>query len=629
MGKTPVSTTMMLFGLCLLVPSTSLAGTYQVSACTNSKPSVNNSWTPFNSEPAHLETAAHCGINEITGANAETSGLAAADILEQSTQTPQGAVAGWTFTAPSGDIISAISMNRDLFENSEGWLPQIVDATETALPGESCPYDGSRCELSGAASQTGLDTTSLSIDVLCAPTPPFGACGGGAFLHGARAELDGATVTITDEQPPQVTSASGPLFTGALVRGTITGTVNGTDNSGVQYARLYVDGALAGQQMSSCDFSLPAPCPTTSSNQFSVNTSTLADGPHTIQAALVDVAGNQTLGPAGEISVDNSSPSAPTALAVDGQGTGAWINQPATITWTNPSQPQDDPIAQINWIACLGSETGIPAKGCDDAHSQTSPLTSLTFNPAQDGVFSGAPEGVYTVFVWAQDAVGNTSQANAAAITFGYQTSPPPPPKSITASGDGPYTITVVAPAHLAPITATNWSVCNSGGTCTSTQTSTGLSFVFEPNHTPQFEHAPYTKYTVRAWLQDAAGNSNPANSATVAIIHDKPSPNLRILGMRRTRRALHVRGSAARALTKRVKVVVHYVYRAHRRSTQRTVRVARGKWTAVLRLPRGALATRVTVLYHRSKRWSGQAVTRHVHHVSRRGGQHRTIHTQ
>src|ERR1035441_6446967 len=202
------------------------AGTYQVSACAGATPLINNSWQSFNSDPTQLETPAHCGINEITGANSETSGLAAADVLELSTQTPQGAVAGWTFSAPSGDTISAISMNRDLFENSEGWLPQIVDNTGTPLPEETCPYNGSRCELSGVTTHTGLDATSLTIEVLCDPAPPFGACPGGSSLHFARVELNSATVTITDEEPPQITSTSSSLFAGGVVHGTLSGTID-------------------------------------------------------------------------------------------------------------------------------------------------------------------------------------------------------------------------------------------------------------------------------------------------------------------------------------------------------------------------------------------------------------------
>ena len=291
------------------------AGTYQVTACADAPALVNNSWAPFNSDPTQLETPpAHCGINEITGANSETSGLAAADVLELSTQTPPGAVAGWTFSAPSGDTISAIGMNRDLFENSEGWLPQIVDNTGTPLPEpeETCPYNGSRCELSGAANHTGLDATSLTIEVLCDPAPPFGACPGGSSLHFARVELNSAIVTVTDEQPPQITSTSGSLFAGGLVRGTITGTIDGSDSSGVQYARVYVDGAQVAQQALTCDFTRPAPCPAGSSNQFSLDTTTLANGPHQIQAAVVDAAGNQTLGSPVRITVENTAPIAPT-----------------------------------------------------------------------------------------------------------------------------------------------------------------------------------------------------------------------------------------------------------------------------------------------------------------------------
>ena len=407
------------------------AGTYQVTACADAPALVNNSWQSFNSDPTQLEIPpAHCGINEITGAKSETSGLAAADVLELSTQTPQGAVAGWTFSAPSGDTISAISMNRDLFENSEGWLPQIVDNTGTPLPEETCLYNGSRCELSGAANHTGLDATSLTIEVLCEPTPPFGACGNGSSLHGARVELDGAIVTITDNEPPQITSTSGSLFTGGVVRGTITGTIDGSDSSGVQYAGVYVDGAQVAQQALACDFTQPAPCPASSSNQFSLDTTTLANGPHQIQAAVVDAAGNQTLGSPVQITVENSAP----------------------VVSTTPTTPVTPP------------------------------------------------------------------------------TTPPPP----------------------APII--------------------------------------------------------PGKPA-------KARPQLRILGVTRTRHVLHVRGAAAKTLVGHVTIVVRYTLRGRSHSVKKTVRVANGKWAAVLRLPSGAWTSRVTVLYRGATLWLAQTVTRYVHH--------------
>ena len=421
-----------------IVAGTAFAGSYQVTACADAPALVNNSWAPFNSDPTQLETPAHCGINEITGANSETSGLAAADVLELNTQTPQGAVAGWTFSAPSGDTISAISMNRDLFENSEGWLPQIVDNTGTPLPEETCPYNGSRCELSGAANHTGLEATSLTIEVLCDPAPPFGACPGGSSLHFARVELNSATVTVTDEEPPQITSTSGSLFTGGVVRGTISGTIDGSDNSGVQYARLYVDGAQVAQQALACDFTQTAPCPAGSSNQFSLDTTTLANGPHQIQAAVVDAAGNQTLAGPVQITVENTAPITPT----------------------------------------------VP------------PIT-------------------------------------------------PAPPASIT-----------------------------------------------------------------------------PEQARRSA------SPRLQILGVTRSRRALHVRGAAAKTLIGHVTIVVHYTLRGRSHSAQKTVRLAHGKWAAVIGLPGGAWTNRLSVLYRGAADWLAQSVTRYVHHragaiaKNRQGGQ-------
>ena len=164
---------------------------------------------------------------------------------------------------------------------------------------------------------TGLDTPSLAIELLCEPEPfqPSTSAATGSLQHCGRVELNSATVTITDEQPPQITSTSGSLFTGGLVRGTISGTIDGSDNSGVQSARLYVDGAQVAQQALACDFTRPAPCPAGSSNQFSLNTTTLANGPHQIQAAVVDAAGNQTLAGPVQITVENTAPIAPIALS--------------------------------------------------------------------------------------------------------------------------------------------------------------------------------------------------------------------------------------------------------------------------------------------------------------------------
>jgi hypothetical protein len=510
-------------------------------------------------------------------------------------------------------------MDRDLYDQSEGWAPQIVDADGVPLPNETCPSNAGNggCEASGGVLHTSLDTSSLAIELLCHPEPvQLTACANGFSEHDARVELNGATVTVSDEQPPQVVSLSGSLFAGGLVRGVISGTINGADSSGVHDAGIDVYGSQIAQQEYACDFTQPAPCPASSSSQFSLDTSSLSDGPHQIQAVLVDAAGNKTLSSPIQVTIQNTSPSAPSDLQVNGRGTGAWINQPATITWTNPNQLAGDPISQINWAACPGIQASIPPSGCE-VLQQNSPLSSLVFNPAQTVIVAGGPQGLYTVFVWLRDALGNTTQANAAMISFGYQMSPPPPPTSIVVSGRGPYAIKLGAPADIAPLIATNWTVCDAAGACTPTITTPGLSFGFDPVHTLQFQRDPYGRFTIRAWLQDAAGNTSPGNSATLTITRakpGKPSPQLRILSLTRTGHWLRVRGSVARALSGLVTVVVSYTLGARTHSVQTTVRVVRGRWAAILRLPGGARTARVTIVRHSSKRWLAQTVTRYVH---------------
>ena len=411
-----------------IVTTNALAGSYQVTACAVPAPLINNSWQPFNNEPTYLETSANCGSADVTGGSPNTSGLAAADVLRLSTNVPAGATAGWRFTAPAGDEINAISIDRDLYDQTDGWVPQIVEADGNPLPGETCPFNGNNggCEISGEAVHTGLDTTSLAIELVCDPAPAqLTVCANGFSQHFARVELNSATVTVTDDQPPQITSTSGSLFTGGLVRSTLSGTIDGSDSGGgVQYARIYVDGAQLAQQALECDSTQPAPCPSSSSNQFSLDTTTLANGAHQIQAAVVDAAGNQTLAGAVQITVENTAPITPPV-------------PPAT----------------------------------------------------------------------------------------------PSPPSPITPSKPG------------------------------------------------------------------------------------KASPRLQILDVTRSRRALHVRGAAAKTLIGHVTIVVHYTLRGRSHSVQKTVRVANGKWAAVLRLPSDAWTNRVTVLYRSTTRWLAQTVTRYVHH--------------
>ena len=400
---------------------TAFAGTYQVTACADAPSLLNNSWQPFNNNTTYLETSSNCGSSDVTGVSPATSGLAAADVLELPTNVPAGATAGWRFIAPPGDAISAISMDRDLFDNGPAWLPQIIDGAGNALPGETCPYNGDNggCEASGVVTSTGLDTSSLAIELLCDPEPPLTVCGNGIL----RARRTGRAQR-RDRHDHRRTAASDHLRKRLAVRRRpgarrcLSGTIDGADSSGVQYARVYVDGAPVAQQAYACDFTMPAPCPATSSNQFSLNTTTLSNGPHEIQAAVVNAAGNQTLSTPVQLTVDNTNPSAPTGLLTNGKDAGAWIDQPGTITWTNPSQPQDDPLSQVNGSRALAPRRASPpAAVTPTAPGQPAELAHLQPGP-RCRVRGPARRASTRSSCGLQDAIGNTAEADSAAISL-------------------------------------------------------------------------------------------------------------------------------------------------------------------------------------------------------------------
>jgi hypothetical protein len=206
-GKVAVAsaTSLATLACCLAPCSGAYAATYRVSACTEAQPK-RGPWRQFEGEDEsarYLETEEACSKSEVTGPSRELSGLAAADKRELSTNVPAGAAAGWTFTAPSGDTITAVSMWRDLYAGAEGWVPEIVDAQGEVLKGETCKFEHSGCEVDGSSTHTELNTTALTIELLCEPHPDgLEACVNGYSLHNGRVELSNVTVTVVGEQPP-------------------------------------------------------------------------------------------------------------------------------------------------------------------------------------------------------------------------------------------------------------------------------------------------------------------------------------------------------------------------------------------------------------------------------------------
>jgi hypothetical protein len=605
------------------------AGSFNVVACGTAPGLANHSWAPFDNDASHLATANACGEPDVTGESAATSGLVTTDILSLATMLPTGDAAGWTFAASSGDQIAAITMDRDLyFGLGSGWFPEVVDASDSPLPGEVCLFvmGETSCELQGTTTHAGLSTATITIQLLC-NAAPFGqsSCLTGSSLHHARAELNSATVTVTDNQPPTLTGTAGPLLTSSTYQhGTLAGTISGADNSGVSSVRVYVDGNPVVQSAFNCDYTYAQPCPATATSPtLSLDTTRLADGPHQVQAAVIDAAGNETRGPVGQLLVANHPPGAPVGAAVTNAATG-WINHAATISWKNPAQGSGLPIAGVDWVACRGVDSTLPASGCGAIHTQATLLTSLNEDPRTEAAFAGHAPASYTVFLWLVDSAGDLNPASPGRASFGFDDTAPGPPTSLAATPSSTgksFVIRATPPAHVAPIASTSWVACKTGGRCTTAKTVSGQTFGFDPATNPTFRSASRGTYVVRAWLHDAAGNGSSTAAASISLAyppagHAKalsraPSPRIHISTVTLRGRDLRVAGTANRSLDGHVHVVDRYRTAAAEHLLRDTGVVAAGHFSVRFVQPRGAHVERVTVSFSGDKHLRAETVTR------------------
>lgn len=106
----------------------------------------------------------------------------------------------------------------------------------------------------------------------------------------------------TPDTTAPTTSVTSPAA-GSTVSGTITVTASASDDVGVAKVELYVDGALLGTD-------------TSSPYEFSWNTTTVADGSHTLQSKAYDAAGN--VGSSSSVSVTVSNSTSTTELISNG-----------------------------------------------------------------------------------------------------------------------------------------------------------------------------------------------------------------------------------------------------------------------------------------------------------------------
>lgn len=241
---------------------------------------------------------------------------------------------------------------------------------------------------------------------------PVLACGAGGTIHAVQADMYSAKVTVSESVAPVVTNVGGSAWGGGLVSGTVPVTFAASDASGLRELAVRAD---TGQTLASvplaCDFTTAPPCGQQPSAVVNVDTTRVADGPHTFTLVVRDAAGNDQTVTSPPVVVDNNGPPPPQAFGATAQGPGSNV---VALSWINPPNPPA-PI------------TGAVAQLC-----QASCLAPISVGGGGAAQVTAPGPGFYTVRLWLVDSVGKGGAHNAAlaSVTVPPAVSPPPPPPS-------------------------------------------------------------------------------------------------------------------------------------------------------------------------------------------------------
>lgn len=390
--------------------SVAVAGTVQIKSCSDAPlGGTDSAWVVVNDNGnGYQEPSRVCPpTGSVVGTDldhAQILGLSVWTKLSSGVAPASGQRAEIRFSAPAGTVVSAASVRRDIGMRSDGYY--VYGRSDTGqLTGETCTRPGGEygCSIggygAGYASFTGLNAGWIAWGFQCGANA-FPTCGTGSSLHSAWAHLYGAVVTLTDNQLPTGVVAGGNITTAGWKGGTAAGTISGSDNLGVQKLRWYADGVVVSTSADrSCDFSVTVPCSNASGVSYGLNTTGLGDGSHSVEAAVVDPAGNEAKGTPFTVKLDNTAPPPPIGLHVGGGGGSTAI----AMSWSLPAADGASAYVSSAWQACSG---GTCSSGTGGLTSASGNLPNAT--------------GVYAVKVWLVDAAGNGGPATAATSSVSY-----------------------------------------------------------------------------------------------------------------------------------------------------------------------------------------------------------------
>jgi endoglucanase len=391
------------------------------------------------------------------GAASDTTPPSTPGTPSKSSSTLTSLTASWT---ASTDNVGVTSYNY----YSNGSLAGSTASTSATLSGLTCgtSYTIAIEAVDAAGNKSPQSSASLSTNT-CDTTAP--------------------TVSVT-------APASGVTWSGATNAVNATAADTGGSNlAGVQFYLDYV-GNPASNKLGAED--------TASPYTTNLNTTTLANGTHTITAIARDGAGNTTTSSTISFTVNNASPPPPDTTAPStptGLSSPSKTTTTATITWNASTDTGTNPSGVAGYrIYKNGSGTAL-----------TSILVGSPLSYTDTGLTAGT---TYTYKVSAYDNAGNeSSQSTALSVTTNTN---PAPTVSISAS---PTTISAGSSSTIS-WSSTNATTCTASGAWSGTKATSGTQ-VISMNSSSTFSLS----------CTGAGGAASASTTVTVTTATPPPAP--------------------------------------------------------------------------------------------------------
>jgi hypothetical protein len=202
-------------------------------------------------------------------------------------------------------------------------------------------------------------------------------------LLGLSFTSNAITVTVFNDTTAPTVAITSPSA-GATVSGTTTIGASASDNVGVAGVQFRLDGANFGAEDTTAPYSMPW------------NTTTVANGAHTITAVARDAAGNVSTSAAVSVTVSNDS--APPTVALTAPSAGAALRGTTSVSAT-----ASDNVG----VAGVQFRLDGASLGAED--------TSAPYTVAWNTTTAG--NGAHTLTAVARDAAGNVTTSAALAVT--------------------------------------------------------------------------------------------------------------------------------------------------------------------------------------------------------------------